>query len=325
MQAHSYMGHRFPSSDIPQPARELYLRNKVRIINDINEADSPIRPATNPLNGQPIDLSDSRLRGPSLVHVEYLRNMGVRASLSFAITIRGELLGLIACHHFTTFDITQEQRNACELIAEAYAAHAPLLEVLTTYRAKFAFQKRLETALEPIRESADKFDTTESVFKGHTIADIFGASGLALAGGGVMEFSGITPRPAGISELATRLQEELRREIKPIIAISNLHERLPDLVNTEKLVAGVLAVRLKDEAILMIFRPEVIRTITWGGDPVKQLDKKGLRGEINPRKSFEAWKEIIVGTCLDWQPYEIEGAEQLAETLGQFRQTGGRH
>ena len=322
MQAHSYMGHRFPSSDIPQPARELYLRNKVRIIGDVEGTVSRISPPNNPVNDRPIDLSDSRLRGSSLVHIEYLKNMGVRASLSFAITVRGELLGLVACHHFGTFHITQDQRNACELVAEAYAAHAPLLETLNTYRSKFAFQSRLANALEPLRESQDG---EESVFKGHAIADIFTASGMALVQRGNMEFSGLTPRPAGISELAARLRDELRREIRPVLAINNLHERLPNLSNTDKLVAGVLAVELKDDAILMIFRTEVIKTITWGGDPVKQLDKKNLRGEINPRKSFEAWKEVIHGYCTDWQPYEIEGAQQFAETLEQVRAAGGRN
>jgi light-regulated signal transduction histidine kinase (bacteriophytochrome) len=93
-----FLGLRYPASDIPVQARALYRRNYLRIISDANAEPVPILPATVPEGGE-LDLSMSGLRSVSPIHLEYLRNMGVRASMSISILQRGELWGLIACHH----------------------------------------------------------------------------------------------------------------------------------------------------------------------------------------------------------------------------------
>lgn len=310
--AHSFLGHRFPSSDIPQPARDLYLKNSVRIIGDVDMPDSELSPSLNPLTGKTIDLSDSRLRSVSKMHLKYLRNMGVKASLSFAITVRGELWGLIACHHLDTFRLTQAQRSACELIAEAVAAQAPLLETLSSYRSKYSFETRLQKVINNMKQTTSPID---QIFKGTEVLDIFNATGVAIYSATRTEFAGITPRPNGLAELASRIREELDTTKRNVLGTNSLHERLPDLKNVEKIITGLIAVRLpeQEDAIFMIFRPEVIKTIVWGGDPVKQLETKGFAGEINPRVSFETWEEVIRSQSLEWTPYEIEGASRIAE------------
>lgn len=313
--AHSFMGHRFPSSDIPLPARNLYLKNSVRIIGDVDMPDSELSPSLNPLTGKTIDLSDSRLRSVSKIHLKYLRNMGVKASLSFAITVRGELWGLIACHHLETFRLTQSQRNACELIAEAVAAQAPLIEALGTYRSKYSFETRLQKVLSNMSQTSSPID---QVFKAADLLDIFNATGVALTSNSRTDFTGITPRHNGIVELSSRVREELDMNKRSILATNSLHERLPDLKNVEKVITGMIAIRIpeREDAILMIFRPEVVKTIVWGGDPVKQLDAKGFAGELNPRVSFETWNEVIRNHSIEWAPYEVEGANRLAEFVG---------
>lgn len=93
----SFLGLRYPATDIPAQARELYRRNLLRVITSVNAAPVPI------LSGptKPLDLSMSMLRAVSPIHLEYLRNMGVEASMSISIVVEGRLWGLFACHHYS--------------------------------------------------------------------------------------------------------------------------------------------------------------------------------------------------------------------------------
>ncbi|HET9944250.1 MAG TPA: GAF domain-containing protein, partial [Actinomycetes bacterium] len=97
----SFLGLRYPSTDIPAQARELYKRNWLRLIPDVTYRPAPLQPVDNPVTGAPLDLSHSTLRSVSPIHVEYLQNMGVSASMSISLMNRGELWGLIACHHYS--------------------------------------------------------------------------------------------------------------------------------------------------------------------------------------------------------------------------------
>ena len=95
-----FLGLRYPASDIPAQARALYERNYLRIIADVDAPAIPIVPALSP-EGAALDLTMSTLRSVSPIHLEYLRNMGVGASMSISIIVDGELWGLIACHHYS--------------------------------------------------------------------------------------------------------------------------------------------------------------------------------------------------------------------------------
>ena len=100
MRLESFFGLHYPASDIPPQARKLYLTNLLRIISDIGDQTVAIVPTVSPA-GTPLDLSQSTLRGVSPIHIEYLRNMGVTASMSISIVVRGKLWGLFACHHYS--------------------------------------------------------------------------------------------------------------------------------------------------------------------------------------------------------------------------------
>ena len=113
-----YLGLHYPASDIPKQARELYLRNWTRVIPDASYSPAPIIPAANPLTGQPLDLSFSILRSVSPLHLEYLRNLGVAASMSLSIIVDQKLWGLIACHHREPRQVPQMLRSICELFTQ---------------------------------------------------------------------------------------------------------------------------------------------------------------------------------------------------------------
>ncbi len=125
---HSFLQHKFPASDIPQPARDLYLRNQVRFILDSAEGASPILPKVTKHGKNEVDLSDSRLRAVSKYHLEYLKNMGVTTSFSVAITVEGRLWGLIACHAQSKTYIPHSVRSLCQTLADTVALASGMLE-----------------------------------------------------------------------------------------------------------------------------------------------------------------------------------------------------
>src|SRR5690606_38057212 len=109
-----YLGLRYPASDIPPQARALYLRNRIRVIPDAGYAPVPVLPGVL-ASGEPLDLSQVALRSVSPVHLEYLRNMGVAASMSISIVSGGRLWGLVACHHREPRLVPPAMRAALDL------------------------------------------------------------------------------------------------------------------------------------------------------------------------------------------------------------------
>ena len=118
----SFLGLRYPASDIPRQARELYLNNWIRLIPNARYTPEPILPADDPRNGAPLDLSHSLIRSVSPMHLEYLANRGVAASMSLSIIMDSRLWGLIACHHRAPRFLSHRLRMACELFAHMASA-----------------------------------------------------------------------------------------------------------------------------------------------------------------------------------------------------------
>ena len=83
----SYLGLRFPASDIPAIARNLYMINPSRYIYNTEGESVPVVA----LDEAVIDLTYSGLRSVAPVHVEYLSNMGVKSSFSIPVK---SLIGL---------------------------------------------------------------------------------------------------------------------------------------------------------------------------------------------------------------------------------------
>lgn len=313
--SHSYFQHRFPASDIPRIARDLYLRNSVRMIPDVTAAISKVSPEMNPKTKKAIDLSDSRLRAVSPIHLEYLRNMKVGASYSFAIIVNNELWGLVACHHLAPLHIGASQRQACELIANAFSAQAPLLERVHGQQHRISFDIKLRSLIESARNSNEPIN---DLIKSHQILfDTFSCTGLAYIANNTVDLAGLCPPASVLSHLTASLRTTMDSEGKKIAAFTNMASVFPEWKNLTHTACGLLALKINgpDQGLLLFFRPETIETIIWGGDPRKQLDRKGFEGRINPRESFETWTETISGHSKEWLRFEIEGAQFLKDTV----------
>lgn len=319
--AHSYLNHRFPATDIPLPARSLYLRNGVRLIPDVTAPISPLVPSENPLTRKPLDMTDSRLRTVSPIHLEYLRNMKVGASFSVAITHHGKLWGLITCHHLTPMFVPQSLRTACEIIAQAFSVQAPIMEESRELRDRADFDFKVRRILENLRRSERP---VADLFQQHrTVTECFGAAGIAYVTKGLQDFAGVVPLRQETEALAAALRPRLRDERGGVIALDRLADLGPSWENRGDGASGVLAAMIPDvhESVLMIFRPEFRQMITWGGDPRKTLDKREFQGRINPRLSFEAWAETITGRSLPWRKYEVDGISFLRDFVFETLET----
>ncbi|MBV9654296.1 MAG: GAF domain-containing protein, partial [Acetobacteraceae bacterium] len=123
-----YLGNYYPASDIPQMARRLYERARVRLLVDVNYTPVPLQPSLSPVTGEPLDMSLCRLRSMSPIHIQYLKNMGVRATLVISVMVSGRLWGLIACHHYAPRRAQFETLAVCEILAETLATRIAALE-----------------------------------------------------------------------------------------------------------------------------------------------------------------------------------------------------
>src|SRR4029077_11509908 len=124
-----YLGLHYPASDIPQQARRLYLENRLRIIADARGKPARIVPTLRPDTGAPLDLRFAVLRSVSPIHLEYMANMGLRASMSIALVVRDRLWGLISCaNHTGPRPVAHHLRVACEFLGRLTSLQIDALE-----------------------------------------------------------------------------------------------------------------------------------------------------------------------------------------------------
>ena len=307
----SFKGLHFPVSDIPAQARRLYTRNLLRIISDVDDPTVPVYPAVGP-SGDPLDLSMSGLRAVSPIHIEYLRNMGVKASMSVSIMRRGKLWGLMACHHYSPLTLSYSVRTASELFGEFFAY---LLE-----------QKETDAALQQREQSLRLHDEIMArVAGGSSLFDAFGEFTEAI--GQVIPFdgaagwfdgrfvcSGSTPGQEHFAKLARFLNTAGASTVWASDNIGTLFA--PAAAWTDK-AAGLLALPVSraPRDYIVLFRKEQLREVHWAGNPEKAVELGPNGARLTPRKSFELWKEERRGFSRPWTLEETAAAEALRVTL----------
>ena len=306
-----FLGLRYPASDIPKQARALYKRSLLRIISDVNDTGVDIHPVLDS-KGRPLDLSLSSLRAVSPIHLEYLRNMGVAASMSISLMVRGKLWGLIACHHDTPIVLSYEMRSAAELFAQLFGFVLAETESdtarLDDARAR-VLHDRIMAELADGRGIEENFKAFSSA-----IGTVIDFSGIALVTDGRIQMSGKTPTREQIMPLVRFLNTT---EVSQIFATDQLPALHPPARDYSSVASGILAlpVSRKPRDYVMLFREEFIRDVRWGGNPDKPVEPgpNGIR--LTPRKSFEAWTQTVHGQSHPWSDQEMRAAESLRITL----------
>jgi len=303
----SYLGLRFPASDIPAQARELYRLNRIRLIVSADYRPCPVEPAVSPIDGRPLDLSLAALRSVSPVHLEYMRNMGTGSSMSVSIMVEGRLWGLISGHSREPKHVNAQVRTACDVLGQVASLQIEAREQSERTTERFAL-KQVETELLARLVVAPNFQRG-LVDNGLTWTALARASGAAVhTADGVLMF-GLTPPKEAIAELAHRLGGE------ELAVIESLAQDWPEAEAFAESASGALAIsisRLHPDYIFW-FRPEVVRTVDWGGEPAKAVDSRADR--LHPRKSFESWNEQVRLCSLPWRPAEIDAARSFRNAI----------
>lgn len=301
-------GHHYPASDIPRQARELFLKNRIRIIPDVNYTPSDLVPLHNPLTQRPTDLTYSILRNVSPIHIQYLKNMHVAASLTISIIINGSLWGMIACHHTTPKYTGYNTRKECDIIGRLFSHHLTMTEQRSTEH----YTTRLASLEQDVyHDMLRDFSITAGIERNdNRLLELTGAAGMSVNYRGKLHRMGTTPSEEDIDNLYLWLSIQ---SFTDVLAVDNLPQRLSSAEQYRDTASGILAMpisRASDE-YLVWYRPERARTIRWAGNPDKAAYVDPGTQKISPRQSFEVWKQVVRGTSLPWLKAEIDTALQL--------------
>lgn len=327
----SYLDHRFPASDIPVQARELYRRNRLRLIADAEYRPVPIVPPLDPRTNRPLDLSYATLRSVSPIHIEYMRNMGTAASMSISILRDGKLWGLISCHNSTAREVPFEVRTACDLLGQVFSLQLDAKE----RHAEFEYRLKLnsvQTSL--LAHMANEEQFADGLIKhSNELLEFADAAGAAVVFEGQCHRIGSTPDEADILRLVGWLSEKVAKDV---FCTESLSEEVEEAHAYKDQASGLLAISISKlyQSYILWFRPEVLQTVKWGGDPRKPVESDNLR--LHPRKSFEVWKDTVRLRSKPWRSSELEAAadfriavvgivlrqaEELAELSGELKRS----
>jgi len=308
----AFVGRRYPASDIPAQARRLYLVNTLRLIADVGATPVPVIAA--PGQAAPMDMSHCVLRSVSPIHIEYLRNMGVGASMSISIVIEGRLWGMLACHHQQALQVPYASRMACDVLAQLLAANVQSLLARERAQATDAAAQLRARVIESALHGDDLVAGLAPLAP--DLAQAFDADALVLAQEGrvLVHGAGLT------SDGAAGLLRALRTQPAPhadVLASQALAQEFPDAGAACAGWCGLLALRLDaaGDGWLLLLRREQIETIHWGGRPEKEYVAGPLGPRLTPRGSFEVWKEEVRGTSAPWTGALLELAHKLHDEL----------
>ena len=309
-----FMNHHFPASDIPKQARALYVRNRVRVIPDVLYEPAPLRPAEAALST--LDLSDVDLRSVSPIHLQYLRNMGVRASASVSIVKDGLLWGLIACHNLTPRNLSWGERLTCQVLAGGLARQVRGKEEAGDYRERLRLRAAEDAVIGKLGASANVADLAQVA--GEDLCRMLGADGFAALQGGELQLVGRCPDREDVREIAAWCRS--RSEAAPLHTAS-LSGLLPSAEVYRDLASGLLAVTVSAEEPMQLlwFRAEKLEVVNWAGNPHKAVNATP-DATLTPRTSFAAWSEEVRGRSRSWSPLEVEAAHRLTRALFEARQ-----
>lgn len=312
----SYLGQTFPASDVPRQARALYIKNPFRLIPDRNYKSYKLFPVINSITNGFLDLSDCNLRSVASVHLEYMANMNVTASMSIRVMVDDVLWGLISCHHTSPKYLSTESRFIFEWLS---------MEI--SYRISSVLQQeQLAVSAEMLKKKAliaehifSKGDIVKGLLEdeNQNLISLFNCSGFAVNLNGKISSKGIVPEKEELENLMIWAEGKTSGIV---ISSHELGEIYEEGKSYADIASGILIIPLNGVKgnFIICFRPERIRDIKWGGDPNQaiNMEKDGLSYHL--RNSFKLWLETVYGQSETWSENELEMAESLRNFLFQF-------
>jgi light-regulated signal transduction histidine kinase (bacteriophytochrome)/ActR/RegA family two-component response regulator len=317
--APSYLGLHFPASDIPAQARRLYTVNRLRCIPDVNYepvALCMLIPSGAGDSKAPLDMSQCLLRSVSPIHIEYLQNMGVGATLTVSLMRNGILWGLIACHHYAPKLVSPERRLACSLIGQLMDAHLKMLSDrahLAYHLQTSSIRARLLGLLTRAAPSLNALAEDPA-----SLLNYVDARGAAIIQGNRCTLLGESPAEEEIPGMIQLIEKSIGGGMgRGVYFTDSLPEVYPPAEQFKSVACGMLAAEISAERreYLLWFQPEQLRMVHWGGDPDKSVIVENGAARLHPRKSFELWKQAVTLHSKGFNPLEVEAVVELGEAF----------
>lgn len=322
----SYSGLNFPGSDIPAQARELYRLNWIRLIPDATYVPVALIPTLRPATGQPLDLSLSTLRSVSPVHCEYLKNMGVRSSMSISLLDGGELWGLITCSHPEPLLVSRELRDACAMIGQ-------LLSVKISAIVATHIQREREEKVVLLGQLADAMNRADHeilhglVSRPQLLQALTQADGAAVLIDDQVHLFGQCPTSEEVRALYqwirdTGLTRQRSKERATglqglgVFHTDSMQRERPESAAYRETASGVIAFTLPKQVdnAVMWFRSQLASTMNWSGNPAHHVSTRAAGSashRLRPRQSFDVWKQEVTGIARPWSRADLYGAEDI--------------
>jgi light-regulated signal transduction histidine kinase (bacteriophytochrome)/CheY-like chemotaxis protein len=307
-----FLGLHYPAADVPSQARRQYLRQRVGSIADSSYVPVPLLVYAPLDDGVPLDLTHSTLRSVSPYHREYMRNMKTAASLTIGLSHGPELWGLLVCHSAAPLVAGPEMRAIAEMVGQVASLLLGSLNEAEIYVQRLVRISSLRAVVDLLVDSISLAEALRVSEK--ELLDLVGAGGAIISLSGEIMTLGRTPAPAEARRALTTLRDLAEGEV---LAIEDLGLRHTDLADCVAEGSGVLLLPLghgTDDAILW-FRPELSRTVIWGGNPSDRSKSIATEGRVSLRASFAAWKETVNGRSVPWLASDLSIASDLRSAL----------
>jgi two-component system, chemotaxis family, sensor kinase Cph1 len=311
-----YLGLHFPASDVPRQARALYEKNAFRMIPDREFVPVKLYPIINSVTNKFTDLSECNLRSVAGVHIEYLRNMNVKASMSMRLMVNGKLWGLISCHHKTPMKLSFEQCGLFELLSTIISNRISLI-VNKQYFDRVKVLQDIKAVI--VQQVIDENDLSEGLInQEQNLLDLLGAEGIIINEKEGRRVSGKVPSEEMVDDLVMWLGSNNIRSLFYSDSYSLLNETAKEYTDVGSGII-VLPVNADSNEYIIAFRPEVVKSLNWGGNPNEAIQFESDGKKYHPRNSFRMWQETVKGISRPWQEEELVVAEQLRSFAVEFR------
>ena len=310
----SYKGLHFPASDIPPQARALYMKNFIRSISDIGYAPVPVLPVKNPHTDKPLDMSMSALRSVSPIHVQYLANMGVHASMSVTIIQNGRFWGLIACHHNSPYHVPYRIRMVSEIMGHVFSAQLSSMEEMVDRADAEKRRLILERLSASLGTHYNLYDLLRE--KQDMALEAMAAQGMAVQYRGRIFGFGQTPNEAQVGNLIDWLYS---RHPGSLVKTHEAEGLVGEIEGLGGLRGGFIAAPIshmrKDYVIW--FRDSIVKDVHWAGNPEKKAVEEKAGYRLAPRASFDLWKQTVKNRSRSWSRDDVDMAQNLIHIINQ--------
>jgi two-component system, chemotaxis family, sensor kinase Cph1 len=311
----AYLGLKFPASDVPKQARELYRKTPYRLIPNVNYQPEKLYPVINPITHAFTDLTNCNLRSVAGVHLEYLRNMQVAASMSTRILKDGQLWGLIACHHRTPKYLPYQVCSLFEMLSSVVTNKIMAVQYHDAYHSKSDLQLKLSGIIESVYR---KNDLISGLISQQTeLLELLNADGFAISNKKHTESFGETPSRVEVEELIYWLQSNNVTKLYQQPQLSRVFDGADIYAKTS---SGLLALPIQPEKgyYMLAFRAEAVQKINWGGNPNEAVQFEKDQKNYHPRNSFKLWQETVYNKSIPWNEEQLIVAERLRNFVVEY-------